>query len=272
MSIQTYYTTLGVVPAAPSQVIRAAYKAQVLIHHPDKTIHLTAVQRAQHAASFRNIQEAYDVLSSPAQRTAYDIKLEQYWNKENTKRFSRQRYYNSTVQTTSVTERANRKAQIAAELAQLREQRERQDKEDAKLSLSDLKLTLKLWTDLSEDPKHSPPERAHCHIKMFEYEQRLRRREQEHNGYRDSSHENPQYQTRIPQPSSNASISYSEITHTNSNISHTSLFRPERLERARNIRTCTKCGMAHANFPEWKKYNTHSANAAKEENSYFRTV
>jgi curved DNA-binding protein CbpA len=59
----TYYDILGVSPAASPDEIRAQYRSLLHRIHPD---------RDGPAALFRQVQEAYEVLSDPARRRAYD--------------------------------------------------------------------------------------------------------------------------------------------------------------------------------------------------------
>lgn len=59
-----HYDTLEVHPAASPEVIVAAYKALMKKHHPDKKVTVGGVARA--------LNEAYEVLSDPAKRAAYD--------------------------------------------------------------------------------------------------------------------------------------------------------------------------------------------------------
>lgn len=65
MSRRNFYRQLHVQPDAPLEVIRAAYRALIALHHPDAGgNHEVATQ----------INEAWAVLSDPALRAAYDIK------------------------------------------------------------------------------------------------------------------------------------------------------------------------------------------------------
>jgi curved DNA-binding protein CbpA len=76
MSTQTHYETMGLARNCSLAVIKAAYKALALEHHPDKTLHLDASQRAEHAAVFRAVQEAYDVIGNETLRAQYDLELD----------------------------------------------------------------------------------------------------------------------------------------------------------------------------------------------------
>ena len=66
-----FYEILGVSPQAEDIVIRAAYRALAQRHHPDKC------SDAKEAAAMRMraIQEAYEVLSDPVRKVAYDASL-----------------------------------------------------------------------------------------------------------------------------------------------------------------------------------------------------
>lgn len=65
---ETHYTTLQVAPDATAAAIRAAYRALAQRFHPDK--HPTDAQRA--ARQMQRLNAAYEVLSDPVQRAAYD--------------------------------------------------------------------------------------------------------------------------------------------------------------------------------------------------------
>lgn len=66
MSLPDPYEILGVKPDATEEDIRAAYRALARQHHPD-------VNKATDAAErFNEVQQAYDLLSDPEKRAAYD--------------------------------------------------------------------------------------------------------------------------------------------------------------------------------------------------------
>src|ERR1700760_2023683 len=60
-----HYATLGVDPAASPQAIAAAYRRRARVLHPD-------VPGTGNAAAFIRLKQAYDVLSDPLARGAYD--------------------------------------------------------------------------------------------------------------------------------------------------------------------------------------------------------
>ncbi|CAL9367401.1 J domain-containing protein [Streptomyces sp. enrichment culture] len=57
------YAVLGVPADAPRGEIARAYRRQALVHHPD---------RGGDAETFRRLHRAYDTLSDPVRRAAYD--------------------------------------------------------------------------------------------------------------------------------------------------------------------------------------------------------
>jgi hypothetical protein len=70
VSIKNHYATLGLSPDCPQEQIKAAYRQLVLLHHPDQNpSDEAAVER------FLEIKEAYDILSDPAARAAYDLEF-----------------------------------------------------------------------------------------------------------------------------------------------------------------------------------------------------
>ena len=68
--MSTHYATLGLPVGAAAADIRQAYRQLVKITHPDRTPDPTAHER------YLAINEAYEVLSNPARRAAYDAALE----------------------------------------------------------------------------------------------------------------------------------------------------------------------------------------------------
>ena len=68
MRLKSYYTVLGISDRASPERIRAAYLRLVKQLHPDH-----AGEASSHA--FREVQQAYDVLSDPVRRRGYDRQL-----------------------------------------------------------------------------------------------------------------------------------------------------------------------------------------------------
>lgn len=69
MDIKDYYTILEVKPSATEQDIKTSFRRLALKYHPDKNN-----GDALSEALFREIQEAYEILSDPEQREAYNYK------------------------------------------------------------------------------------------------------------------------------------------------------------------------------------------------------
>lgn len=64
--MKDHYAALGLSPSATLADIKKAYRQQAALHHPDRNSALDA------AARFRLVQAAYEVLSDPDKRKAYD--------------------------------------------------------------------------------------------------------------------------------------------------------------------------------------------------------
>lgn len=64
--MKDHYAALGLSPSATLADIKKAYRQQAALHHPDRNSALDA------AARFRLVQVAYEVLSDPDKRKAYD--------------------------------------------------------------------------------------------------------------------------------------------------------------------------------------------------------
>ena len=60
------YGLLGVAPDATPESIKSAYRKKAAQYHPDRN------DAADAAARFGAVQQAYEVLSDPARRKAYD--------------------------------------------------------------------------------------------------------------------------------------------------------------------------------------------------------
>jgi len=65
-SFKNYYRVLKVDPAADEATIKAAFRRLALRYHPDRAGSPRAARR------FREIREAYEALSDPERRRAYD--------------------------------------------------------------------------------------------------------------------------------------------------------------------------------------------------------
>lgn len=70
--MKNYYTILGISTTASEADIKSAFRSLAMQYHPDRN-------RDPHAEStFKEINEAYEVLSDPQKRTQYDFLLQQY--------------------------------------------------------------------------------------------------------------------------------------------------------------------------------------------------
>lgn len=70
MPSKNYYKVLGIARSESKKGIREAFRRLVKIHHPDKG-------GSDRTGRYRDIVEAYEVLSDPQKRKAYDRNLEQ---------------------------------------------------------------------------------------------------------------------------------------------------------------------------------------------------
>jgi curved DNA-binding protein CbpA len=184
MSATTHYTTLGLVPSATPEVIRAAYKALALIFHPDRTVHLDAKERASYATVFKQVQAAYEVLGSPALKAAYDAELahladvvDQYRSAADVSSKSKSK---SSTKLTTPEEKEAMRARARQSLDYLRKKRAERHIEEANMDLVDLKDMVQIWKQLAEENTSDPVMRAHCAIRIHEYEQKVATHEQQH--------------------------------------------------------------------------------------------
>jgi hypothetical protein len=65
--MKDHYKTLGIPPAAAPTEIKKAYRVLAVKYHPDKNPDNTLAE-----AAFKEIQEAYSILSNPEKRAIYD--------------------------------------------------------------------------------------------------------------------------------------------------------------------------------------------------------
>lgn len=71
----THYQALSVRAMADLATIRKAYHQVSLLHHPDRTLNLSAPERAQREQLFKLANAAFEVLSDHRKRKAYDQSL-----------------------------------------------------------------------------------------------------------------------------------------------------------------------------------------------------
>ena len=70
--MHTHYQTLNVSLSADLVAIKKAYHGISLLCHPDKTVHLPVAERAQREQLFKLANIAFEILSDPQKRKAYD--------------------------------------------------------------------------------------------------------------------------------------------------------------------------------------------------------
>ncbi len=76
VAFKDYYTTLGVARDADDDTIKKAFRKLARVHHPD-----VAKDKKTAEEKFKEINEAYEVLSDPAKRKKYD-QLGENWREE----------------------------------------------------------------------------------------------------------------------------------------------------------------------------------------------
>ncbi|KAL4217288.1 DnaJ subfamily C member 7 [Mactra antiquata] len=67
-----YYKILGVTKTASDDEIKKAYRKRALVHHPDRHSHDTPEVQKQEEHKFKEVGEAYSVLSDQKKRQRYD--------------------------------------------------------------------------------------------------------------------------------------------------------------------------------------------------------
>jgi DnaJ family protein C protein 7 len=70
-----YYQIFGVDKNASLNEIKKAYKRKALDHHPDRHINASDGERREHEEKFKEIREAYEILSDMEKRAVYDMSL-----------------------------------------------------------------------------------------------------------------------------------------------------------------------------------------------------
>lgn len=83
MTVKDYYQVLGLTPEAPTEEIRTAYRKLAKANHPDKH-----KGDPIYVEKFKDLQEAYDVLSDSYKRKEYDDQLarQNSYNKKDAKK------------------------------------------------------------------------------------------------------------------------------------------------------------------------------------------
>lgn len=67
-----YYKILGISKTATEDEIKKAYRKRALIHHPDRHANASDEEKKDQEKKFKEVGEAYTVLSDPAKRSRYD--------------------------------------------------------------------------------------------------------------------------------------------------------------------------------------------------------
>ncbi|XP_045511069.1 dnaJ homolog subfamily C member 7 [Colias croceus] len=67
-----YYKILGVEKTASEDDIKKAYRKRALVHHPDRHAGATDTERREQEKRFKEVGEAYGILSDPKKRARYD--------------------------------------------------------------------------------------------------------------------------------------------------------------------------------------------------------
>ncbi|KZP26594.1 DnaJ-domain-containing protein [Athelia psychrophila] len=71
-----YYQVLGIDRSASPEEVKKAYKKKALETHPDKQALTTEAVKESAAARFRDVHDAFQTLSNPYQRRAYDMRTQ----------------------------------------------------------------------------------------------------------------------------------------------------------------------------------------------------
>ena len=166
----SYYDVFGLDQTASLPAIRTAYRARVLNHHPDKTLHLSEPEQAKHASLFRRIQEAWETLSDPPRKAAYDQKMR---DQPNVFAAKHPKPHNSSLKQRdgprrprfTPEERHAKKMKAEEDIAYLNRQRAKFDAENSKRSIDQLQLMIQSWKKVMNDRRGEPGEeqvRTYC--------------------------------------------------------------------------------------------------------------
>lgn len=67
-----YYKILGITKQATEDEIKKAYRKRALVHHPDRHANSTDEEKKEQERKFKELGEAYTVLSDPMKKSRYD--------------------------------------------------------------------------------------------------------------------------------------------------------------------------------------------------------
>ena len=72
MAKRDYYEVLGVPKDASESDIKKAYRKAAMKYHPDKFANSSEAEKKDAEDKFKEINEAYEILSDPQKKAAYD--------------------------------------------------------------------------------------------------------------------------------------------------------------------------------------------------------
>lgn len=67
-----YYKILGIAKNASTDDIKKAYRKRAMVHHPDRHANATEGEKKEQEMKFKEVGEAYGILSDPKKRLRYD--------------------------------------------------------------------------------------------------------------------------------------------------------------------------------------------------------
>ncbi|XP_076624457.1 tetratricopeptide repeat protein 2 [Colletes latitarsis] len=67
-----YYKILGIDKNASTDDIKKAYRKRAMVHHPDRHPNATEGEKKEQEKKFKDVGEAYEILSDPKKRSRYD--------------------------------------------------------------------------------------------------------------------------------------------------------------------------------------------------------
>ena len=73
MAAKNYYEILGVSKTATADELKSAYRQLAKKYHPDVFANASEQEKKDAEAKFKDINHAYEVLSDPQKRAAYEI-------------------------------------------------------------------------------------------------------------------------------------------------------------------------------------------------------
>ncbi len=131
MAIKNYYIILGLNTAASTDEIKAAYRMLAKKYHPDKNLGNKSAEEF-----FKEIQQAYAVLSNPEKRKKYDLTF--FHNETQTKQKQTTAYSGNAYQY------AQQKAQEKYQYNNLKNQPKKKDKTESHQILVSISIALML--------------------------------------------------------------------------------------------------------------------------------